>query len=569
MLQMIVKTMVRLTTNRSSLENPSTPLTGARIDSILGGGRKSSAGVTVNADTVLSHAVIFRACDLVSSDVSKLPLFVYKNLPDGNREADRRHPASMLLRKQANPHTTAHTFLKTLVGHALIHRGGYAWIRRESNGRPIRLELLDPLVTFPVIAEMESGEEMLTYVTRSSRGQEMQLLSENVFHIKRLGGDGLDGYSIVDRLQEAIGLGLATQKFASVYFANSARPSIVIRFPGHLKDQEAIDRFRASWGNVHAGGPENAHKPAILEGGAEVQPFSMTNEDSQLLETRKLDVRTLSTVMGVPPHKVGDDTRTSLASLEQENQSYLDEAIDPWLREIETEANQKLLSQSENLNETHFVEFVRSAFVRTNLKDRMDGYTKGVQGGYMSRAQIRRLENWNVEEPGLEEFLQPLNMTTVGEEPDEDPPADDTDDSDAQRSDLPEHKQDARPSKAEQYLQTSCLRTTRTLMARLKHRAETAAQKPDRFLKWLDDDLRSSNSSMFDRDIGHFPTSEEVTELAFGTISRTLFDVSGRVTAPQLPEAVRQTMTELEADLPTQMTQILLQGVYHGPQIST
>lgn len=404
----------RLLESRARIENPNVPLTGAAIGSILGGGMAASSGVTVNRDTVLGHPSIFRGVSLISDAVTRPPVFVYKKTGD-NREPHMDSPAWVLLRHRANEYVRSHVFLKTMVGHALMNRGGYARIIRDSNAAPRRLDILDPELTYPIV---ENG--VLLYQTRID-DRDVVLNHDAVFHVRGLGWDGYDGWSVLDKLKEAIGMGLAAQKFTAVYFKNNAQPRVVIKIPGVLDSETAIERLRNSWGNVHAG-IENAHKPAILEGGADIEKFQMSNEDAQLVDLRKLDNRTIATVLGLPSHMLNDDSKTSFASLEQENQRFLDQTIDPWLREIETEANDKLLPVAETRRGRQFVEFTRSAFVRADIEGRFAAYNIGIQSGFMSRAQVRRLENWNVDDEELETYLQPLNMVEAGEQPPESQP---------------------------------------------------------------------------------------------------------------------------------------------------
>lgn len=508
----------------SGIENPNTPLTKANF--LAASGNQSSSGVMVNRDTVLGHPSIFRGISLIANDSTKIPRFVYRKRGD-NREADLNHPASPLLRQKANPAMRSDVFLKTLIGHALLHRGGYAFIQRDQAGVPLRMEVLDPEQTYPIVV---NGR---LFYQSFQTGVDRVIPAENIYHIRGLGWDGLDGWSVMDKLKEAIGSGLAAQKFTSVYFRNNAQPRVVIKFPGYLADQTAVERFRASWGNVH-GGVENAHKPAILEGGAEVEPFQMSNEDAQLVELRELDNRVVSTILGIPSHMLNDDTKTSFASLEQENQRYLDQSIDPWLREIEGESNDKLLTEREKQTESVFVEFVRQAFVRTNIEDRYSAYNTGIQSGFLSRAEVRRFENLNVDDEELEDFMSPLNMSSSGTEP---VPAAESDRSMEQSwKRLAEHR-------------------CKQLLTRIaKHAARAAQRAPSEFSGWVETELRASHYDKFVDDFtvmcGHAGAAETVADGCFNALRAGLQEITDQVSTVQLPESVSQVVNSYLVDLP-------------------
>jgi hypothetical protein len=136
-----------------------------------------------------------------------------------------------------------------------------------------------------------------------------------------------------------------------------------------------------------------------------------TLSDSQMSELQNLDLIDIANRLNLPPHKLGVEARTSFASLEQANQEYLDDSIDPWLVAWETECWDKLLSTFEQDRETHEIEFVRGALLRANLAARASYYRSALAGlPWMTREEVRLLENLNPVPEGTQEFVDPLNM---------------------------------------------------------------------------------------------------------------------------------------------------------------
>jgi HK97 family phage portal protein len=146
-------------------------------------------------------------------------------------------------------------------------------------------------------------------------------LPENILHIHGISWDGINGLGICDILRDTIGLGLAAQKYQSVFFKNGAAPMTVIELPNALRNKEAIERFRAMWGRRHQG-IENAHQPALLENGAQLKTFSVSPQDAQMLATRDFEIKQVANIIGIPAYLLGDSTRTSFASLEVENRTF-------------------------------------------------------------------------------------------------------------------------------------------------------------------------------------------------------------------------------------------------------
>ena len=403
---------------RASPNQYDIPLGSDAIWDILGAGRQSSAGVSVSREKILGYPAVWRGVNLLSRDVAKLPLFVYQRLEDGGKQRDRMHPAHRLLHQKSSPHMTAFTFRQTLQSHALIHGNGYAYIFRDANAGPTDMLVLDPEYVTPI---KEDGR-LLYLVTNmqlpDGQTRDRKILPENILHIRGLSHTGLVGYSVVDILRESLGLGLAAQKYGSVFFKNNARPSMVIEMPGQLRDTEAVSRLRDSWGKIHEG-IDNSNKPAILENQASVKNLSFSNEDAQFLQTREFEIRQVANIIGVPPHKIGDPTRTSHSSLESENQAYLQDSLDPWLCNWEKECEDKLLTEQQKTQDTHIVEFQRDAIIRVDKKTETESLAVEVNNGLLSLDEARAIKNRPPLPDGLgSTFRKPMNHENIGAAPD-------------------------------------------------------------------------------------------------------------------------------------------------------
>lgn len=390
-------------------ENPRFNINSAEAWETFVGGEKSTTGVAVNYESALTYSPWWRGINLISRDVAKLPLMVYRRNGEG-KDRDTEHAAYRLLRYKPNREMTAFVFRQTLQAHALNEGNGYAFIFRDGAGLPVELIPLPPDSVTPVRA---NGK--LWYVL-SVNGEQSRVDPTDILHIKGLGFDGLCGYSLWQKAKNSIGLGMASEEFGARYYSNGAEPRAVIEHPSKLSDKAAAN-LRASWNAMHQG-LKNSHKVAILEEGMKLNGFSSNAKDAMLLETRQYQIRDVANWLGIPPHKLGDTTRTAFASLEQENQSYLDDALDPWLVNWEEECREKLLSEEEKTRDTHVIEFVRNALVRADLTARANYYRVALGGrAWMTQNEVRGRENLNPADGG-DVILEPLNMTNPGGNPD-------------------------------------------------------------------------------------------------------------------------------------------------------
>ncbi len=430
------------------------------------GGGKSASGMRVNRKTALTYSAIWRGVRLIAGDVGKIPLFVYKRDGESLLRA-KKHPAYRLLKIEPNEEMTPFTFKQTLVGHAILQGNAYAYIERSAAGDPINLWPLLPDRTWPVRVN-----KVLYYTTQLDSGELLKLDKNDVLHIKNLGYDGLVGYSMLEKARESIGLGLATARYTSKFFRNNANPSILIEVPG-IMPPEAQREFLRQWEKMHAG-VDNAHRPAIITNGGVAKPFSISAKDAQLLESRQFEIREIANWIGVPPHKLGDSSRTAYNSLEQENESYLSESLDPWLVAIEEECEKKLIDKRDQLEESYDVEFKRAAFLRADIRSRFQAYALGINNRFMRPNEVRQMENLNPYEGG-DEILIPLNMGNPGGNPQAKP-------SDAVPAKGTE-KDSARAASIRAVVEDACTRA----INRLAFHAKRSAEKPATFLRSIDE----------------------------------------------------------------------------------
>ncbi len=323
----------------------------------------SASGQPMNREIALTFSPWWRGINLISHAVAKLSLHVYERTgqddPNGvglGKVRAFKHPAYLMLRRQPNERMTSYQWKRLMVSHAMSAGNGYSAIQRSGDGTPVALLPLDPERTAPVL---ENGK--LWYVT-DVQGVQKKILPENMFHLQGLGFDGLQGYAVWQKAKDDLGLGKGAKRFATITLKNFGRPATILMHP--LKLQEPTKTaLLTGWERMHSG-IDNAARTAILDGGVTAKEMSFNPEDLALIETMKLSIVDVANFLGVAPHKLGDNSRTSFNSLEQENQSFLDEGLDPWLVNMEDECHAKLLTEDEKQDDSIVVEFLRRELVR-------------------------------------------------------------------------------------------------------------------------------------------------------------------------------------------------------------
>lgn len=375
-----------------NMENPNHPLNIESPDdetfTALGGSR-SISGVRVTRRKALGYPAVWRAVSLISGDVAKLPLGVYRQA-GRNRELDRVHPSYRLLMRKPNESMTAFVFKQTIVAHVLTEGNGYAFIDRDGGGKPVGLLLLNPDKVVPVRVK---GALWYVYGEDSNPKDWQKVPAADVLHIRGLGFDGLQGYPVLKYAAESLGVAIAARDYSGRYFKNDARPGGALKHPGKLTP-EARRNMRESWARLHEGA-DNQHKVAILEEGVEFIPFQSNAKDAQLLENREFDSREIANIFGVPTHKLGDPSKVAYNSLEQENQSYYDDTLSRWLRVIAEECHDKLLSEEEKAKESHLIDFDYQEIQRADINAQVSFVTSLTGAGVIEVDEGRAILGMN------------------------------------------------------------------------------------------------------------------------------------------------------------------------------
>ncbi len=396
---------------KRSLENPSQPLDPWPDPGETFGSNLASSGVRVTAAKALGFHSVYRGVDLIARTVAKLPVRAYRHSHPG-RSLDRDHPAHYLLARRPNEAMTPYVFKQTITAHAVLHGNGYAYVDRDGAARPRALLVLDPGRTWPVRENYR-----LWFLHELLSGEVRRLQGDDVIHVHGLGYDGLAGYPLLVKMRESIGHGLAQQGYGSTFFRNNARPSMVLQTPMRLRP-EARKNLRESWERLHAG-LDNAHKTAILEEGLQAKEVSINARDARLIEGEQFNLIEVANFLHIPPHKLGASTNVSYKSLEEENQSFLDDCLDQWLTAWQEELDAKLLTEYQKARDSHTITFDTSRLVRGSRVERGNYFTQAIQSGWMSQDEVREEEGYNPIEGGLGRvYFRPVNLAPVGGDPD-------------------------------------------------------------------------------------------------------------------------------------------------------
>ncbi|RJX20812.1 MAG: phage portal protein [Ammonifex sp.] len=361
----------------------------------------TASGMQVSADGALKISTAWACGRLIAETVAMLPRIIYERMDDDAKERATGHPLYSLLHDQPNRKQTAFEFVDMLQMHALFRGNGYAKIIPGVRG-PV--DKLIPIYPERVTVE-EVDEETLRYQVVEKDGSTRTYNDDEIFHLRGLSLDGVEGVSVVRYARESFGLTLAAERFGAKLFANFSRPGGFLKHPKNLS-KDAQTRLLEQTERLTGG--ENVHRMGLLEEGMEWQQVSLAPEDAQFLQTREFQAEDVCRWFRIPPHMVGLTSKTTSwgTGIGELSQGYVTYVLMPWLVRWQQLISKDLIVASGK----YFVEFLTEALLRGDIEKRYNAYSVGRQWGWLATNEIRRAENMNPIEGGEDDYMRPLNM---------------------------------------------------------------------------------------------------------------------------------------------------------------
>ncbi len=351
-------------------------LWGSGEDVIIG----TQSGTYVTPDTVFKVNAIYSAVSLIADTISTLPLDAYIRI-DGERRPFRPRPAWVT--KPDVDLVSKEPFYNAVIVSMLLDGNAFIRVYRDSEGKPLNLVVLNP-------TDVEVVRNGIGRVMYRVQSHDELLSSEQVLHIIDVLKPGqIRGVSRVEALKENFGLAIALESFAARYFGQGVTMAGHIEFPGNLSPEQAKDLSDA-FSSRH-GGFRKAHKVGVLSGGAKFVSDQVDNNAAQFIDSRRMAVEDVARAFNIPPHLLGLPGTNTYSSVEQNNIAYTQMTLRPIVQKLEG-AFSTLLS-AEAGGENAFIRFSMDGLLRGDSNSRFAAYSNGLQSGWLTVNDVRRLED--------------------------------------------------------------------------------------------------------------------------------------------------------------------------------
>jgi HK97 family phage portal protein len=382
--------------------------------SAFGRGAQSTAGQNVNESSAYAVPAVLSCINIRQRSLGSLPIRVYERLDERSSRPVPWHRASFVLRKP-NGWQTWSEFAGTLEAHRVLRGNAYAYkdLAKFPGGDGKMYEDVAQLIPLHPDRMQVDGDVMTggpsQYRYTTQKGTQLTFSPRQILHLRGLSTDGLVGRSVLQDMREPIGGAIATQEHANSLWSRDATPSVVLSHPKTLSPQ-ARTNLEDSWESTYGRGADKK-RVAVLEEGLTLEKLSLTPEDGQFLETRKLTRAEIAGAFCVPPHMIGDvDRSTSWGSgIEQQQIGFLTFTLRPDLVLWEQRLTLDLIAQPERF----YIKFAIEGFMRGDSAAQAAFFRVMREVGAMSANDIRALMDWNPIENG-DTYLQPVNLAPLG-----------------------------------------------------------------------------------------------------------------------------------------------------------
>ena len=359
----------------------------------------SQAGTVINSETAFHINPIFSAISLISDTISTLPLDAYVR-EGGERRALRPRPAWVL---KPDVDTTREAFYGSIIVSLLLDGNAFVRVYTQNN------QIVNLVVLNPHHVEVKrNGLGRLNFIVQ---GEKKPLSPEEIIFIPDVVRPGaIRGVSRVDALKDNFGLAKALETYAARFFGYGASTSGIIEYP-HDLTYEQSQALASAFDSKHKG-LRRAHKTGVLSGGATYKPTSVSNDQAQFLDSRRMAVEDVARAFNVPPHLLGLSGTNSYASVEQNNLAWVTHGLRPIISKIEG-ALSPLLALSPN-GQNAFLRFNIDGLLRADINSRMSAYSIGLQSGFLTINDVRRLEDLqSITDEGANTVRVPLANVSI------------------------------------------------------------------------------------------------------------------------------------------------------------
>lgn len=336
----------------------------------------------VTPELAQQHATVYACCNNIAGDLSKVPLKIYKRMPDGREERVRDHPGAYLLNVEAAPGLPAQVVRFALVYAYALRGNAFAYVPRDGAGEVERMDLIQRGECHMLEAGLRRFYEFED-ATRTWR----RVSSRSMVHLRYIAENGWEGRSPLQVAAESVGIALAGQK-AAARTAAGGTTKAVIKLDEHYEDDEQrvrnARRIKDQIANPDADGYP------VMGPGEDVKSLDLSAADQELLSSRKFDREQIAAIYRMPPSKLQMLEHGVKANGEQQAIDYLTDCLLHWSVPVQAMMGLAVLTEAER-RAGFFLRHDFGALLQPTVKEQNEALVKAVGGPFQTPNEGRRV----------------------------------------------------------------------------------------------------------------------------------------------------------------------------------
>ena len=336
-----------------------------------------------------SEAVYFACRKVLAEAVGKLPLKIQQATPGQGIRVAREHPYYRMLNERPNRYMTASVFWSFMEDCRNDAGNAYAWIDTRNPHKP-QLWPLDPK---SVQVWYDNGCVLANvpdvyYLVSTPKGV-LTLGSEDVLHFKSHNTrDGLVGIPVREQLASTIQGNAKAQAYINKLYENGMTAKVVLQYTGSLNDAN-VEALREGIENYAKGDLKKGLENVIpVPVGMSLTPLNLKLADSQFLEIKQYTALQIASAFGVKPYQIGDYSKSSYASAEAQQLSFLVDTLLFIVKQYEEEIGYNLLTDTEEAAGYH-AKFNTAVILRADQQTQINTLSAAVSNFLMTPNEAR------------------------------------------------------------------------------------------------------------------------------------------------------------------------------------
>jgi HK97 family phage portal protein len=351
---------------------------------------------------VTSSTAVYACVNVLSQEVASLAIDHWRR--DAGTGARERVKNSAVVRvlNYPNEYQTRSDFWLYMMRSLLLSGAAYAGASRNNRTEVRALHPLPPSGCHPLVSS--TGGDVFYQTSDFGDGLidlTTTLPARNVLNPRiNCTRHPLIGETPITAFASSVVAGAALQRSVARFFTNAARPSGVLTTPKTLTKPQ-IEELRDVWNRVTAG--DNAGGTPVLHSELKWEQITMNATDAETIASYQLTVADVAMAYRIPLFMLGDMSKATFRNVESLMRVFYTSSLRFYLEHLENALNR--LFELDGVSE--YVEFdIEAGLLRGDFEQRMNGLTKGVQGGIFSPNEAREREELPPKSGGDEIYLQ-------------------------------------------------------------------------------------------------------------------------------------------------------------------